>query len=148
MDKYTIKEVAEILEVSKSTVRRRIKSGKIKAHKEKSPYGEQYFIPADEIDQPTVENEILEFKQHNKVMKKEEIVNALVEATESRFKEQIEKATSDIINKIESQEQSINELKQTNKKLVETVEEIKKMQREKEEKNESIIIRFLKKLYY
>jgi len=39
MEEYTIKEAAELLDVSTSTVRRRIKSNELKAEKKSSPYG-------------------------------------------------------------------------------------------------------------
>lgn len=45
MEEYTIKKEAEVLEVSTSIIRRRIKSGDLVAEKRKTSYGQQYFIP-------------------------------------------------------------------------------------------------------
>lgn len=86
MKEYTIKQAAEILGVSTSTIRRRIKSGEYAAEKKNSPYGEQYFIPAKEIDQAVMENESVNISQVNKPVDKEEFVNALIEATEDKYR--------------------------------------------------------------
>ena len=43
-DFLTITEAAKALDVSKDTIRRRIKAGEIKAEKRPSPYGEQYYL--------------------------------------------------------------------------------------------------------
>ena len=40
MEELTIKQAAEVLEVSTSTVRRRIKSGELAAEKRKTSYGQ------------------------------------------------------------------------------------------------------------
>jgi len=45
----TIHEAAERLSVSDATVRRRIKSGSLKAELKPGPYGEQFYINPDEI---------------------------------------------------------------------------------------------------
>ena len=45
MEELTIKQADEVLEVSTSTVRRRIKSGELAAEKRKTSYGQHYFIP-------------------------------------------------------------------------------------------------------
>jgi excisionase family DNA binding protein len=46
---YTIKEVAQRLEINEMTVRRRIQKGEIKAEKIKGAYGDQWMIPADQF---------------------------------------------------------------------------------------------------
>ena len=51
---YTIHEAAERLNVSKDTVRRRIKKGEIKAEKRQGPYGLAYYIPESELSPSTV----------------------------------------------------------------------------------------------
>jgi excisionase family DNA binding protein len=49
-DYFSIEQAAERLGVSSATVRRRIRRGEIQAVKQPGPYGEQYYIPADEIN--------------------------------------------------------------------------------------------------
>lgn len=48
-DFLSIEQVAEQLEISTATVRRRIKKGEIKAIKKLGPYGDQYYIPSNEV---------------------------------------------------------------------------------------------------
>lgn len=46
---FSIEKAAERLGVSSATVRRRIKKGELQAIKKHGPYGDQYYIPAEEI---------------------------------------------------------------------------------------------------
>lgn len=112
MKEYTIKQAAEILEVSTSTIRRRIKSGEYAAEKKNSPYGEQYFIPAKEIDQAVMENESVNISQVNKPVDKEEFVNALIEATEDKYRALFEGAAKNIVDKIEQQNEQLESYKE------------------------------------
>lgn len=121
MKEYTIKQAAEILEVSTSTIRRRIKSGEYAAEKKSGPYGEQYYIPGSEIDQAVMENESVNISQVSKPVDKEEFVNTLIEATEDKYKSLFEGIANNIINKIEQQneklegyEEELKELKDQN----------------------------------
>ena len=45
----SIEQVAEQLGISAATVRRRIKKGEMKAIKRPGPYGDQYYIPSNEV---------------------------------------------------------------------------------------------------
>ena len=45
----TLDEAAQSLGVTKATIRRRIKRGELHAVKKMGPYGEQYFVPRNEI---------------------------------------------------------------------------------------------------
>jgi excisionase family DNA binding protein len=47
---YTIREVAEILQVNQMTVRRRIKAGELKAELIQGKNGKQYLIQAEELE--------------------------------------------------------------------------------------------------
>lgn len=47
---YSIAEAAELLGVSKKTVRRRIHKGELPAELEEGPYGPEYRIPAESIN--------------------------------------------------------------------------------------------------
>lgn len=46
---YSIKEASEYLKVSVDTIRRRIKEGKIRAHKVDGKNGPQWVIPKEEL---------------------------------------------------------------------------------------------------
>ena len=50
---YTIKQAAEILNVNPATIRRRIKSGELKAVLIEGVYGNQYMIPTEQINPST-----------------------------------------------------------------------------------------------
>lgn len=140
MKKYTIKQAAEILEVSKSTIRRRIKSGSIDANKEEGPYGEQYFIPEAELDHAVAENDIVEVGQVNKPISKDMILNELSEAINKQNRALVEEVKEDINQKFEQQEQAISELKNE-------LKELKEMQKNEEEKR-GIFMQFIEWLYY
>lgn len=49
VERLTIKQAAQALGVSEKTVRRMIKDGRLKAYLEPSVYGQQYYIPAEQI---------------------------------------------------------------------------------------------------
>ena len=138
MEKYTIKQAADILNVSKSTVRRRIKSGKLNANKEKSVYGEQYFIPADEIDQAIAENEIMEFNHINRPIDKEKFINDLKIAMKERDEALIDDVVDKVANKLEEQQDAI---KQDNEALIEEVADkvADKINQEQQKKNEKLV---------
>ena len=46
----TIDQVAKLLDVSKDTVRRRIKIGELIAEKHDGPYGLQWMLPEEQFD--------------------------------------------------------------------------------------------------
>jgi excisionase family DNA binding protein len=158
MKEYTIKQASEILEVSTSTIRRRIKSGEYAAEKKNSPYGEQYFIPAKEIDQAVMENESVNISQVNKPVDKEEFINAMVEATEGKYKALFEGIADNLSDKIDKQNELLKDykeqLEEQNSKLddqkelinqlSEQLEDIKKQNKEKADKS---FIDKIKKLF-
>lgn len=167
LDKLTLQEASEYSGRSVSWIRKKILSGEMEASKEQFKYGERWKVTKEELDRvDKTAKTTKEVVEVNRSVDKEEMINSLVEATDSRFKRQIEKATSNIINKIESQKQAIDELKQSNKRLedninklqkeekeklkdiMENMEDIKKMQRENQEKNKSIFMQFFEWLYY
>lgn len=45
-----IEQTAKLLDICKDTVRKRIKTGEIKAEKQKGPYGEQYMINPNQFN--------------------------------------------------------------------------------------------------
>jgi len=129
---YTIKEVADMKEVSPSTIRRRIKNGDLHAEKRKSRYGETYFIPAEELDKAVMEQEVLEFKNEMEISKSE-LKNELIKAVNSQNRELMEKSMENIDEKLEEQNKQIKEQNKAINKLSERIEELK------EEKNKSFI---------
>lgn len=124
MEEYTIKEAAQILEVSTSTIRRRIKSGELKAKKKDSPYGKQYFIPENEFEQAIAKNEIMEIKNVDKPVAPEVITNRIIRALEEQNRGIIE----DVLD------ERIKGLKKHQKEIVEEVldDKVEKIKRHNE----------------
>ena len=114
---YTIKEAAELLDVSTSTVRRRIKEKEIKAEKKSAPYGKQYFIPASEIDVAAAENEIIELRKVNKNIQVDDLVDKILEESEKKNREIVDQAAGDIKDLIKQQQKSIKNLSDQVQKL-------------------------------
>lgn len=145
-NEYTISEVAEILEVSTSTVRRRIKKGDINATKREGVYGQTYFIPKEEINKAVATEEVALVEQK---MSKEDIRKAIVEAINSHNKDLIEGITDNINQKMDKQQQAIEQQQDTIKQQTEAInkltEEIKEI---KEENSKSAIAKFFEWLYY
>jgi hypothetical protein len=139
MDKLTLKAAAEYYGKSESWIRKKILNGQLEAEKEPFQYGERWVITekalddlAERLDQTAkTESEVIEVRQVNKPVDKEEFINELVEATESRNKQVINKAVDSINKKIEQQNELILELKQeikqqrkeNNKSLVDKIKD-------------------------
>jgi excisionase family DNA binding protein len=141
LKEYTIKQASEILEVSTSTVRRRIKSGEYAAEKKSGPYGEQYYIPASEIDQAVMENESVNISKVTKPVNKDEFVNSLIEATEDKYRALFEGIANNISDKIEQQNEQLEQYEEELKKLKEQNERFNK----ESEKNKEKIVEKLDK---
>jgi len=96
----TLDETAQSLGVTKTTIRRRIKRGELHAIKKLGPYGEQYFIPRNEISTVQAVTDIVPVtRQVNLSTLGEIIEQAIVAANESlkgEFVDRIEKVRSDI----------------------------------------------------
>ena len=109
MKEYTIKEAAEILEVSTSTVRRRIKSGKIEAELKASPYGEQYYIPKNELNQAVKDKEVVDVKDVSKPIDKEQFLNELTDAVNANLSGDMEKVEDNIKESMKRQNEQLQE---------------------------------------
>jgi excisionase family DNA binding protein len=149
MEEYTIKEAATILDVSTSTIRRRIKSGKLNAEKKDSPYGKQYFISEEEFEQAIAKNEIMEIKNIDKPVAPEVITNRIIKALETKNRdiienvldnkvEELKKHNEDVIKKeAENIATEINDhldkQQEINEQLLEKIRHLQK------EKNKSLI---------
>ena len=89
-DFYKVKQVAELLGVSRSTVRRRIRAGKLKAEKVDGPNGKEYRLPAEQFDEAIFkeeesEDEVVEEKVYDSKFRRV-IIEALKE--KKRIEEQ------------------------------------------------------------
>ena len=148
MEEYSIKQAAEILDCSTSTVRRRIKSSKLKAEKKKTSYGQQYFISKKELDKAITEKNIVDIQEVSRPISQEELKNTLVEAMENNYQDLLENINKSITNIQEQQDKSIRRYEN---KLERQSELIKNMEKElkqiKKKQNESIFAKFKKILF-
>lgn len=108
----TIKEVAEQLEVSEKTIRRRIKEGTLPAELMEGRYGQQYFIPADAVNTAQAITDVVQVKREHDARA---LSIAIVKALEERDKamqEELAAMREELTAAREAIEQLKNELQQ------------------------------------
>lgn len=136
MEEYTIKQAAEVLEVSTSTVRRRIKSGELAAEKRKTSYGQQYFIPKKELDRAITDKDVVDIQEVSRPISQEELKNTLIEAVEGKNKALFK----GIVDKIDKQQQTIDDYKEQLEQQNELMKDIKEELKDiKKKQNKSFI---------
>lgn len=118
MEEYTIKEVASILDVSESTIRRKIKNGEIAAEKKEGPYGPTYFVPGEEINSKVAQN-VVEVVKTNKTIDVKRLQEVVIKALEDRddrlidiIDDRARKREERLIEALEKQMKEIQELKE------------------------------------
>ena len=120
-DKIGVKEAAQILGLSKKSVYTKLRSGQIPAEKINTKYGQKWIIEKEQLeDQAKIKTEVIEAKEINELVSKEELLNELSEALNSHNKALINEAVQTITKKLDKQEQAIlafkNELKEIKEK--------------------------------
>ena len=110
----TVKEAAQLLEVSQRTVRRRIKSGKLEAEKIDGPYGKQYMLPADQF--ADIAKDIRDVVSVEQPVSIQRLQEAVQEAIKEVVQEEV-KPLQERIDHLEAQ------LEARDKKLMETIRE-------------------------
>ena len=98
---YSIKEAAEALQVSKDTIRRRIKKGQIKAEKHEGPYGFAYYIKESQLAEV---REIRDVVPLNRPISREQLKGVVKEAVSEEFQ--------GLRNEIEDLRRQLEETKQ------------------------------------
>jgi len=131
MENLTIKEAAAYYGKSESWIRKKILSGELAAEKESFTYGERWITTEKALDNlaaelkesAKVESEVIEVRNIDRPVSKEEFLNEL----EERNKKLIDQATKEIKSELKS------EIKEQNK-LIENL-----LAQSKENKNKSLI---------
>jgi len=107
----TIEETAQLLKVSKDTVRRRIKAGEYEAEKIDGAYGEQWFLPKNQFDYAVETREVVSVNRAVSVAELQQgmqkaIADALtpIIAETTALKEQV----SILESKIDKQEKALD----------------------------------------
>lgn len=140
-EEYTIKEAAQRLGISESTVRRRVKSGELSAEKKEGPYGDQWFIPKEEINTAQTVTDVVEVDQP---MSKEEVKNLISEAISETVDQALKEKFSSLEDSIKEQvkdevENAVKEMSVNQERQSQTIKE------EIEERDQKIINEIRKK---
>jgi len=99
---YSIAEAAELLGLSRKTVRRRIHKGELPAAKEDGPYGPEYRIPAEAIN---TAQQIIDVVKVERTTDPRTLALAIVQALETR--------DQDLQDEVAQLRQQVTELTET-----------------------------------
>lgn len=132
MEELTIKAAAEYYGKSESWIRKKILSGELEAEKRPFQYGQRWETTEKALDQlaedlkeqSKMQKEAVNIREVKRPVDKKEFINELVEATESKNKQLVDKAVNNITDKIQQQNE---QLQQQNEKLDQQQELIKKL---------------------
>lgn len=107
-DYITVKEAAEMLRVSDKTIRRRIQKGELQAELMDSPYGQQYFIKKDQINNAL---QIIDVVQVKKEYDLQELAITLADYMDKRDSALI-KSINDLTNEVRKLQEENSNLQQ------------------------------------
>lgn len=117
-EKIGVKEAAKILGLSKKTVYSRLRSGQIPAEKVETKHGLKWVIDKEQLkEQATHEKEVVEVKEINELVSKEDLMNDLIEAINSQNETVINEAMNSINDTIKQQNEAIEDLSEQVNKL-------------------------------
>lgn len=117
----TISEAAERLGVSDATVRRRIKSGSLKADLKPGPYGEQFYIDPDEIKTAIEVQYVIPVKQEVGLKELGQLIDQSVSKSLERFHADFESMGTSIGQAIKAQNEVLQTQNEALKKEIETL---------------------------
>jgi len=127
-DEYTIKEVAQALDISERTVRRRIKSGEIRAEKKPGPFGEQWMIPIEELEASYSVEDVVQLQRPLTPAKLQQVLMQALEERDQRLQEQLsdlQKAVDELVLVLERQEKARREwVEKRDRELMELVRQL------------------------
>ena len=128
-EKVGVKEAGKILGVSKKTVYSRLRAGKLPGEKIDTKHGKKWVIDKEDLqEQATREKEVVEVKEINQLINKEDLLNELVEAVNEKNNKKINDLSESITNKINQQNEYIKEQNKYIENLTEEIKEFKKQQ--------------------
>ena len=121
----TIGQVAKLLEVSKDTVRRRIKAGELIAEKQEGPYGEQYMLPEEQFDQARIIHEVIPVTRSVTVSELQALMGQSLTAAVSKT---IQEETQGLRSQIDSLKEQLEAQQEANAAHQQRIEELLKEQ--------------------
>jgi len=136
MEELTIKAAAEYYGKSESWIRKKILNGQLEAEKRPFTYGERWITTEKALDQlaedlkeqAKIEKDSINIREVSRPVDKEKFLNELIEATEGRNKQLIDEAVNNITDKIEAQNNQLQQQNEIIKKLSDQVEEMQQRQ--------------------
>jgi len=139
----TIPEAAERLGVSDATVRRRIKDGSLKAAKMPGPFGEQYFISAEEINVAVETVNVVPVKHEVGVKELEQLITQTMAGSLEEMRTDIIGIGSAVGEALKAQNEA---LKKEIAELHESLKAIEERQKEREAEHYERVDQRLKEL--
>ena len=119
-EKVGVKEASKILGVSKKTVYTKLRAGQLPGEKIDTKHGKKWVIDKENLEeQATREKEVVEVKEINQLVNKEDLLNELVEAVNSQNEQLINESIDKVTDKIEQQNKAIMDLSEQVKELKE-----------------------------
>jgi len=117
-EKIGVKEASKILGVSKKTVYSRLRSGKLPGEKIDTKHGKKWVINKKDLqNQARAETEVVEVKEINQLVNKENLLNELIQAVNSQNKQLIDNCIKKVTDKIDEQNNRIEQLTEEVKEL-------------------------------
>ena len=123
----TIDQVAKLLDVSKDTVRRRIKIGELIAEKHDGPYGLQWMLPEEQFDQARMIHEVVPVTRSVNVAELQALMSQSVSAVVSKT---IQDETQGLRSQIESLKEQLAVQQETTAAHQQRIEELLKEQQQ------------------
>ena len=139
-----IKEAARMLDVSETTVRRWIKSGRLEAELQEGPYGPQYFITSESIEKAKNYEPATIVIQNTNQATPQDLQRAIGMVIRESVAMEMERVEQGILQEIDSLKTELEEtkkalaigLEERDKKLVEAMRSILERQKEEYERRE------------
>lgn len=117
-EKIGVKEASKILGVSKKTVYSRLRSEKLPGEKIDTKHGKKWVINKKDLqNQARAETEVVEVKEINQLVNKENLLNELIQAVNSQNKQLIDNCIKKVTDKIDEQNNRIEQLTEEVKEL-------------------------------
>ncbi|OEG61875.1 MAG: hypothetical protein BHK79_07880 [Halanaerobium sp. MDAL1] len=136
MEELTIKAAAEYYGKSESWIRKRILSGELEAEKRPFQYGERWITTEKALDdlaerlneQAKMQKDSVNIREVSKPIGKEQFINELIEATESKNKEMIDDALNKVSEQFKQQNKQLQQQNELINKLYEKLDRVEKKQ--------------------
>jgi len=129
-DKYKIdvKQAAKILDVSKKTIYRRLKSGELDGKKVDIGHTKKWIINENDINKAKQVKESVDVVEVEEKISKQDLMNELVEAVNSQNKQVIQESMEKVTDKIDQQNKAIQEVLKENKEMRKELQDLKEQQ--------------------